>query len=94
VERPPFPFLENFPPFPYEWEGMFSTGVGKMENLQTLYDRNYAEWAKKNAELLREGKFSELDIDHLVEANEISCHGRVKPRQVEIPPRPPGTAAP
>ncbi|MFW6241841.1 MAG: DUF29 domain-containing protein, partial [Thermodesulfobacteriota bacterium] len=52
-----------------------------MENLQTLYDRNYAEWAKKNAELLRKGKFSELDIDHLVE--ELEDMGRSERNELE-----------
>jgi hypothetical protein len=52
-----------------------------MENLLTLYDRDYAEWAKKNAELLREGKFSELDIDHLVE--ELEDMGRSERNELE-----------
>lgn len=38
-----------------------------MNPLSTLYDLDYPTWAAKTAELLREGRFSELDLDHLVE---------------------------
>ena len=32
-----------------------------------LYDRDLAEWARQNAELLRSGRFSEADIEHIAE---------------------------
>jgi len=38
-----------------------------MESLNRLYDLDYAAWAYRNAELLRTGRFSELDIAHLSE---------------------------
>ena len=38
-----------------------------MTALSTLYDQDYSTWAAKTAELLRQGRFSELDLDHLVE---------------------------
>ncbi|MFP4247185.1 MAG: DUF29 domain-containing protein [Halochromatium sp.] len=38
-----------------------------MHALSTLYDLDYPTWAAKTAELLRQGRFSELDLDHLVE---------------------------
>jgi hypothetical protein len=38
-----------------------------MTDLATLYQTDYAAWAQRNAELLRERRFSELDIEHLLE---------------------------
>jgi len=38
-----------------------------MNNLHAMYQENYTEWAEKTAELLKAGKFSELDIEHLLE---------------------------
>lgn len=38
-----------------------------MTDLSTLYDTDYAQWAQCNAELLRAGRFEELDIAHLLE---------------------------
>jgi hypothetical protein len=35
--------------------------------MTTLYDRDYGLWAEEMARLLAEGKFSELDIENLVE---------------------------
>jgi len=32
-----------------------------------LYDRDFCLWAEKTAKLLREGKFSELDMENLIE---------------------------
>jgi len=32
-----------------------------------LYDLDFAQWAKENAELLRSGRFSEADIEHVAE---------------------------
>lgn len=32
-----------------------------------LYDTDFVEWADQTAELLRQGKFSELDIENLIE---------------------------
>jgi len=38
-----------------------------MANLATLYQTDYAAWAQRNAELLRERRFDELDLEHLLE---------------------------
>jgi hypothetical protein len=38
-----------------------------MNALSTLYDVDYSSWAARTAELLRQGRFSVLDLDHLVE---------------------------
>jgi hypothetical protein len=34
---------------------------------KTLYETDFVEWADHTAELLRQGKFAELDVEHLVE---------------------------
>lgn len=52
-----------------------------MEDLNALYEKDYAEWARKNAELLRDERFSELDIDHLLE--ELSDMGRSEKNELE-----------
>jgi hypothetical protein len=41
------------------------------------YETDFYAWALHNAQLLREGKFSELDVDHLVE--ELEDMGNNKP---------------
>lgn len=38
-----------------------------MTALHSLYRKNYTEWAKQSAKLLKAGRFSELDIEHLLE---------------------------
>ena len=38
-----------------------------MSHLYELYQKNYTAWAEKTAELLKAGKFSELDTEHLLE---------------------------
>jgi hypothetical protein len=38
-----------------------------MTELNSLYDKNYTEWAHKNAVLLKARRFAELDIAHLLE---------------------------
>jgi hypothetical protein len=32
-----------------------------------LYDRDFAEWTRRNAELLRSGRAAEADLDHIAE---------------------------
>lgn len=46
--------------WPYRWET-------EMSELSALYDKDFSAWASWNAELLKKGRFLELDIDHLVE---------------------------
>lgn len=38
-----------------------------MSNLASLYETDYAQWAKRNAELLRARRFEDIDIAHLLE---------------------------
>ena len=38
-----------------------------MNDLTALYRQDHTAWAKRTAELLKAGKFSELDIGHLLE---------------------------
>ena len=38
-----------------------------MTDLATLYQTDYAQWTQRNAELLRAGRFEELDIEHLLD---------------------------
>ncbi|MDM8546305.1 DUF29 domain-containing protein [Candidatus Venteria ishoeyi] len=38
-----------------------------MSSLLTLYQKDYTAWAKQTAELLKAERFSELDIEHLLE---------------------------
>ena len=46
--------------------------------METLYDRDFYEWTQKNAQLLREGRLSEIDIDNLIE--ELETMGRSEKR--------------
>ncbi len=38
-----------------------------MTHLYELYQKNYTAWAEETAELLKTGRFAELDIEHLLE---------------------------
>ncbi|NEX22611.1 DUF29 domain-containing protein [Thiorhodococcus mannitoliphagus] len=38
-----------------------------MTHLANLYETDYAQWAQRNAELLRARRFEEFDIEHLLE---------------------------
>ncbi|MBK5931451.1 DUF29 domain-containing protein [Halochromatium salexigens] len=38
-----------------------------MTELASLYQTDYSQWTQRNAELLRAGRFEELDIEHLLE---------------------------
>ena len=38
-----------------------------MSTITELYDQDYCAWALKNAELLRQGRFAEMDLEHVVE---------------------------
>jgi len=38
-----------------------------MTDLRTLYQTDYAAWAKRHVELLRARRFAEMDIEHLLE---------------------------
>jgi hypothetical protein len=45
-----------------------------------LYDRDFFEWASRNAQLLREGRVTEVDAEHLAE--EIEGMGKSERRAV------------
>ncbi|MBK1629847.1 hypothetical protein CKO31_03635 [Thiohalocapsa halophila] len=38
-----------------------------MTDLETLYQTDYAAWARRHVELLRAGRFAEMDIEHLLD---------------------------
>ncbi len=52
-----------------------------MTELAELYQCNYSEWAQHNAELLRTGRFNELDIEHLLV--ELSDKGKRERAELE-----------
>jgi hypothetical protein len=52
-----------------------------MTELSQLYDRDYTTWAKMSADLLRAGRFDELDIEHLLE--ELRDMGKSEQRSLE-----------
>ena len=52
-----------------------------MSNLSTLYEIDFCSWASKNATLLEEKKFTELDVEHLIE--EIKSMGASEKRTLE-----------
>jgi len=46
----------------------------------TLYERDFYAWANEQAEMLRAGKFSEADIEHIAE--EIESMGKTEKREL------------
>lgn len=52
-----------------------------MSNLSTLYETDYAAWARLQRELLRAGRYSELDVERLLE--ELSDMGKSERRELE-----------
>ncbi|MGK7873331.1 MAG: DUF29 domain-containing protein [Xenococcaceae cyanobacterium] len=44
------------------------------------YEKDFYAWANYNAKLLREGRFSDLDVDNLIE--ELECMGRSERREL------------
>ncbi|MBD2181442.1 DUF29 domain-containing protein [Planktothrix sp. FACHB-1355] len=53
----------------------------KNSNVSNLYDRDFYLWIEETARLLREGKFSELDTENLID--EIESLGRWKKRELD-----------
>jgi hypothetical protein len=45
-----------------------------MSNLEKLYEQDFSAWIERNTGLLRQGRFAEVDVDHLVE--ELSDMGK------------------
>ncbi|WP_295587886.1 DUF29 domain-containing protein [uncultured Lamprocystis sp.] len=52
-----------------------------MSELSTLYQTDYSAWATRHAELLRAGRYTELDIEHLLE--ELSDMSKSERRELE-----------
>jgi hypothetical protein len=52
-----------------------------MTDLPHIYHNDYSEWARRNRELLRAGRFDELDIEHLLE--ELSDMGKSERDELE-----------
>ncbi len=38
-----------------------------MNNLSLLYEKDFSDWTARTVDLLRQRRFAELDIDHLIE---------------------------
>lgn len=51
-----------------------------MTRKQAKYDKDFYAWAMSNAELIRQHKFSELDIDHIAE--ELESMGKSEKREL------------
>ena len=47
---------------------------------KTLYDTDFAEWSARTAELLRAGRYDELDIENVAE--EIESLGKAERKSV------------
>lgn len=52
-----------------------------MSNLSNLYETDFAEWALRNADLLRTGRLSEADMENIAE--EIESLGRSQLHELE-----------
>jgi hypothetical protein len=51
------------------------------DNRTTLYDQDYCQWLTQTAELLKEKKFTQLDLENLIE--EIESLGKSEKRAIE-----------
>ena len=52
-----------------------------MSELSLLYQTDYATWAQRHAELLRAGRYTELDLEHLLD--ELSDMSKSERRELE-----------
>jgi hypothetical protein len=52
-----------------------------MTELANLYYQDYTQWARSTAELIKAGRFAELDIEHLLE--ELTDMGMSEKRELE-----------
>lgn len=52
-----------------------------MKNWTEIYENDYYNWAMRNAELLKKGRFAEVDIAHLIE--ELEGIARSDKRELE-----------
>ena len=47
------------------WSDVMATRINS--RLSDLYERDVYAWSKEQAELLRAGRFTELDLEHIIE---------------------------
>ena len=52
-----------------------------VNELSKLYEEDVYTWAMRNAELIRQGRFDEIDVDHVAE--EIESVGKSERRELE-----------
>ena len=52
-----------------------------VSELKILYEEDVYSWAMRNAELIRQGRFDEIDVDHVAE--EIESVGKSERRELE-----------
>ncbi|MDQ2695943.1 MAG: DUF29 domain-containing protein [Pseudomonadota bacterium] len=52
-----------------------------MSTANNLYDRDFYAWAMRNAELIRQGRFAEVDLNNVAE--ELESMGRSERHQLE-----------
>ncbi len=60
--------------------GAARAGSGSLRASRTVYERDVILWSEEQARLLRAGRFSELDIEHV--ADEIEDVGRSEKREL------------
>jgi hypothetical protein len=51
-----------------------------MNKMAETYEQDFYAWAIHNAELLRQGRLSEIDVEHIAE--ELECMGRSERREL------------
>ena len=51
-----------------------------LNELQKIYNKDFYSWTMENANLLRQGKFSEIDIEHIAE--ELESMGKSDKREL------------
>jgi hypothetical protein len=51
-----------------------------MNKIAETYEQDFYAWAIHNAELLRQGRLSEIDVEHIAE--ELECMGRSEKREL------------
>ena len=51
-----------------------------MNRIAETYEQDFYAWAIHNAELLRQGRLSEIDVEHIAE--ELECMGRSEKREL------------
>jgi hypothetical protein len=47
--------------------GLLSAGIAMTSMIYTLYDSDYVAWSAQQSELLKQKRFHELDLEHLID---------------------------